>query len=94
MMVFFSELIRTLDKLRPGWRKNHVLLMDNASYHRSSQLLKFFKDQRLPIMYTGSYSYDAGKSMFVVSNLVINIAPAELFFAAFKAADINPRHVP
>ena len=35
---------------------------------------------RFPIMMTGPYSYD--------------VAPAELFFAAFKNADINPRKVP
>ena len=61
MLLFFSELIRNLDNLRPGWRKDHVLLLDNASYHRSNKILKFFEDHKLPIMYTGSYSYDAGK---------------------------------
>ena len=35
---------------------------------------------RVPIMMLGPYSYD--------------VAPAELFFAAFKAADINPNHIP
>jgi hypothetical protein len=35
---------------------------------------------RVPIMMMGPYSYDA--------------APCELFFAAFKKADINPAHIP
>ena len=35
---------------------------------------------RVPIMMMGPYSYD--------------IAPCELFFAAFKNADINPSKVP
>ena len=35
---------------------------------------------RVPIMMMGPYSYD--------------IAPCELFFAAFKSADINPSKVP
>ena len=94
MILFFSELIRTLDGLRPGWKKNHILLLDGASYHRSKTILKFFEDHQLPIMYTGSYSYDAGKCSLFVHNLLLFIAPAELFFAAFKSADINPRHVP
>ena len=61
MKLFFSELIRKLDVLRPGWKKNHVLLLDNASWHRSKKVQKYFEDHQLPIMYTGSYSYDAGK---------------------------------
>ena len=61
MIMFFSELIRTLDEQRPRWKKDHILLLDNASYHRSKKVMKFFKDHQLPIMYTGSYSYDAGK---------------------------------
>ena len=35
---------------------------------------------RVPIMMLDPYSYD--------------VAPAELFFAAFKAADVNPNHIP
>ena len=94
MELFFSELIRTLDELRPGWKKDHILLLDGASYHRSKKILKFFENHQLPIMYTGSYSYDAGKYSVFVDNVILSIAPAELFFSAFKNADINPRHVP
>ena len=79
-MLFFKHLIEMLDQHRAGWRGNHVLLMDNATYHKSAKMLKFFEDYRVPVMFTGSYSYDA--------------APAELLFAAFKAADINPRNLP
>ena len=94
MELFFSELIRTLDDLRPGWKKTHVLLIDGASYHRSKKILKFFENHQLPIIYTGSYSYDAGTCLLFVHNLLLFIAPAELFFASFESADINPRHVP
>jgi hypothetical protein len=38
------------------------------------------KRLQIPIMVLGPYSYDA--------------APAELFFAAFKKADINPNKIP
>ena len=94
MELFFSELIRTLDRLRPGWKRTHLLLVDGASYHRSKKILTFFENHQLPIMYTGSYSYDAGKSSLLVYNLTLFTAPCELFFSAFKRADINPRHVP
>ena len=36
MEVFFHHLAAKLDKERPKWRANTVLLMDNAKYHNSS----------------------------------------------------------
>ena len=30
MEVFFIHLVKRLDAERPGWRKTHVLMMDNA----------------------------------------------------------------
>ena len=38
-----------------------------------------YQKLKLPVLFTGPHSYDA--------------APAELYFAHFKAADINPRKV-
>jgi len=80
MMLFFKHLIMKLDAERPHWRRTHYLMLDNATYHKSTKMLKFFKDHAVPVLFTGSYCYDA--------------APCELLFAAFKAADINPRHLP
>ena len=34
---------------------------------------------KMPILFTGTHSYDA--------------SPCELWFAHFKKADVNPRHV-
>ena len=44
MILFFTELIRRLDDLRPGFRKNHVFLLDNASWHKANKIMKFFED--------------------------------------------------
>ena len=33
MELFFHSLVRNLDAERPNWRKNMVLLLDNAPYH-------------------------------------------------------------
>ena len=44
MILFFTELIRILEDLRPGFRKNHVFLLDNASWHKSNKIMKFFED--------------------------------------------------
>ena len=79
MELFFHSLVRTLDKERPAWRKDTVLLLDNAPYHTGVSSLKLFEKLQLPILFTGPHSYSA--------------APCELFFASFKSKDINPRKV-
>ena len=56
------------------------MIWDNAPYHKSKDALKMLERLRVPIMYTGPYSYDA--------------APCELFFAAFKMEDVNPNKLP
>ena len=55
-------------------------MLDNAPYHRSKVTLKMLRDNGVPVIFTGPHSYDA--------------SPVELYFAAFKQSDINPRHLP
>ena len=50
-----------------------------APYHRAKGTMEMLKRLRIPITMLGPYSYDA--------------APCELFFAAFKKVDVNPRKV-
>ena len=69
MRIFFQALVRKLDKERPNWRRDTIVLLDNASYHSCAATLKVFEGQQIPILFTGPHSYDA--------------APCELFFAAF-----------
>ena len=80
MEIFFHSLVRVLDKERKNWREDTIILLDNARYHNAVGTLKVFQALRIPIMFTGPHSYDA--------------APCELFFAAFKRDDINPRRAP
>ena len=54
-------------------------MLDNASYHTNPAILKVLAQLFAPVLFTGPHSYQA--------------SPIELFFAAFKAADINPRKV-
>ena len=77
MEIFFHSLVRTLNKERPDWREDTVIQIDNAKYHTAVTTQRVFQDLRIPIMFTGPHSYDA--------------CPCELFFAAFKREDINPR---
>ena len=80
MDMFFRYLDQRLEKERKGWKKNTVVITDNAPYYTSEATLKSFENMKLPIMFTGPHSYDA--------------SPCELFFAQFKSVDINPRHLP
>ena len=51
MEIFFEQLSIRLDQDRPGWRKNSVVLIDNAPYHASNQSMKMFEQLRIPLMF-------------------------------------------
>ena len=76
MSVFLKELAGLLDRTRKGWRKNTVVLLDNAPYHASKETLAVLKSLKVPTMFLAPYSFD--------------VAPCELYFARFKSKDINP----
>lgn len=78
--LFIKELTDYFDKIRPKWRENHVIMIDNAPYHCSKQVLEYLEKLRVPLMFLGPYSYD--------------IAPCELYFAKFKQTNINPTNLP
>ena len=80
MDLFFKELAVKLDKDRPNWRQQTIILLDNASYHCSKETIAMLKTQRIPTMFLGPYSYD--------------VAPCELFFALFKQVELNPNNLP
>ena len=80
MEIYLRKLVLKLDQEDAEWRSNTVLLLDNAPYHTSEGTIDLMSGLQVPVLFTGPYSYDA--------------APIELFFAAFKSQDINPRHVP
>ena len=79
MGIFFQQLCKLLDEQRKGWRKTHIILIDNAPYHTSKETLNMFEKLKVPLMFTAPYSFD--------------VAPCELFFALFKSADINPENL-
>ena len=66
------ELSNALDKDQPDWRETSIILMDNASYNRDALTEEHIKKLKMPIIFTGKYSYDG--------------CPVELFFAYFKQA--------
>ena len=74
--LFMLYLAETLDSEEPGWRKTSIILLDNASYHKSAYTLALLEKLELPTMYSGPYSFD--------------IAPCELFFSRLKEGLLNP----
>ncbi len=76
MITFLVELAKQLDMEDPYWRDNSVVLLDNASYHRSAETRSAIKKLGMPTIYSGPYSYIS--------------APIELYFGLLKRGDLNP----
>ena len=73
---FLLSLCLILQREDPGWRDKYVFYGDNARYHRSKYMTTKLKDNNVPILFSGPYSYAA--------------APIEKVFARIKSRDLNP----
>ena len=80
MTTFLRTLARQLDQETPGWQENSTILLDNATWHTNSVMMKRLGRMALPIIYSGPYSYST--------------APIELVFGALKLGDLNPSRLP
>ena len=80
MLIFLTELIKTLDIEDKNWRTNSVLMWDNAGYHEAKEVLTPLEEQRAPVLFLGPYSY--------------RMAPAEMVFAALKLQHLNTLEAP
>lgn len=77
VMQFMSRLCRQLEKEDSEYKERTVILLDNATYHRSKETRAYCSKLGIKLMLSGPYSY-AG-------------APCELFFAYFKQGYLNKR---
>ena len=59
MDIFFRALVKQLDKERPDWRDDTVIMLDNARYHSSKPTKRLFEALSIPVLYTGPHSYAA-----------------------------------
>ena len=57
MELYFSRLIKLLDQRDPSWRTKMVIMLDNAPYHNSNEMMAFFERARVPVLFTGPHSY-------------------------------------
>ena len=74
--LFLTELAAMLDLERPTWRKDTVVLMDNAGYNKTEDILTQIQRLKMPVLFSAPYSYDA--------------APVERFFGYFKQGRVMP----
>ena len=80
MLLFLTELFKTLDYEDRNWRQSCALMWDNAGYHEAGDVLTFLRDQNAPLLFLGPYSYP--------------MAPTEMVFAALKVQHLNPDSAP
>jgi transposase len=74
--LILYRLVQSLDKEGAEWRQTSILLLDGASYHKSSSTLMSLQRLRIPTMFTSPHSP--------------MICPVELLFAQVKKGDLNP----
>ena len=74
--LFVQKLSSKLNAERPGWKRDTVVLLDNAPYHSCKLTREYFAHHGIKTMYTAPYSYSG--------------VPVELFFAALKSTNLNP----
>ena len=79
-MMYLTWLTRSLDAGDINWRTNSILLLDGATYHMTPETRAHLIQLRVPVMFSGPYSY--------------RIAPCELFFAYLKQGALNPTGLP
>jgi transposase len=75
LSLFLYHLSVALDKKRPNWRDNHIILMDNAPYHKSKQFQRDISRLNIPHMFTAPYSFSA--------------SPIKLLFAFLKKGSLT-----
>ena len=78
--LFMTHLVKILDKQRPQWSKDTIMLLDGAPWHTAKNTIAIFERLNIPVMISGPYSYDG--------------SPIELFFAALKKGNLNPDGLP
>ena len=80
MTLFLRHLMKQLDLEDPAWQESTLILLDNAAWHSSAIMKGRLAKMRLPIIYSGTYSYAT--------------APCEQVFASLKFGELNPDKLP
>ena len=72
---YLLKLACLLERRNPAWRETTVIVLDLASYHKSTFMLSRLEKMKIPILFLGPFSYD--------------LDVAESFFAQVKQHEIG-----
>ena len=50
MEIYLMELVRMLNSEDKNWRRDKVIVWDNASYHTSTRTKSFLETLKVPVM--------------------------------------------
>lgn len=53
--LFIRQLVLTLDRERPNWRRDTLITLDGARYHRTDEIVKLFTTLDIPVAMLGPY---------------------------------------
>ena len=79
MEIYLTELVKMLDNEDKNWRKDTVIIWDNASYHKHPRTKSLLETLKVPLLHLGPYSY--------------SMASSELLFARLKTSDLYPGEI-
>ena len=57
--LFLANLKDKLDEGRPGWRKNHLILLDGAGSHTAKPTQAVVANLRIPVFYSAAAFYNS-----------------------------------
>jgi DDE superfamily endonuclease len=78
--AFILELSNTLNNLKPSWRSDHILLLDNSSTHKTDTMMRLFCSLSIPTLFSAPASY--------------LVAPIERLFGSLKNCNFEMRETP
>ncbi len=78
--AFILELSNTLNNLKPNWRSDHILLLDNSSTHKTDTMMKLLSSLSIPTLFSAPASY--------------LVAPIERLFGSLKNCNFETRDTP
>jgi hypothetical protein len=55
--TFIFDLVHHLDSVKPDWRRDHILLLDNSATHKTKTVIEVIRLLGVPTMYSAPASY-------------------------------------
>lgn len=78
--VYMLDLVSYLDRKRPYWRKDHVIMLDSCGSHKTPLIDRPLSHHKVPVLYAapGSYGCVPAEKMFgILYNKTVEIVKDE-----------------